>query len=116
MAQGAQAISRLLSMKEGEGAPKLRRLVVSVCGLKDAGVKAFAGALRGNDTLTELDISGNNATDASMHLLGEAIVHNRTLETLNLGLNCIGRRGLHDLLDSATSRQSRITSDSAEVA
>lgn len=114
--QGAQAISRLLSMKEGEGMPKLLRLVISVCGLKDAGVKALADALRGNDTLIELDISGNNASDASIHMLGEVITHNRTLKTLNLGLNCIGQRGLHYLLESAAARQSKIENDSTEAA
>jgi len=102
--QGAQAISRLLSMTEGVGLSSLLRLIVSVCGLKDAGIRAIAGALRGNERLIELDISGNNATDACMQPMTEVIIANRRLEILNLSMNCIGCGGLQQLLDSAATR------------
>jgi len=103
--QGARAIARLLSMTDGEGLRSLRRLVVSVCGLSDAGIRAIAGVLRGNDRLTELDISGNSATDSSMQSLAEVVAANRTLEMLNISLNCIDQSGLGYLLDGAIARR-----------
>jgi len=102
--RGGVALSRLLSMEEGIGLPSLQRLIVSVCGLGDTGTQAIAGALRGNDRLRELDVSGNGATDAAMHSIAEVITVNRTLEILNLSLNCIGRSGLQELLDGASHR------------
>jgi Ran GTPase-activating protein (RanGAP) involved in mRNA processing and transport len=100
--QGANAIARLLNMTSGMS--RLNRLVISVCGIADTGVKAVAGALKGNERLTALDISGNGATDASMQALGEVITTNIMLKTLNISLNCIGHGGIQHLLDAATVR------------
>jgi len=101
--QGGQALAKLLSSKD-IGMRCLENLVVSVCGLGDAGIRAIAGAARGNEQLKELDVSGNGVTEVAMHCVADVIIHNMTLTKLNLGLNCIGSSGLQQLLDAGTLR------------
>ena len=58
---------------------------------------AIGQGLGGNNTLVELDLSGNNILDAGCKEVAGALKDNRTLKKLNLAKNGIGLEGAKEL-------------------
>jgi Ran GTPase-activating protein (RanGAP) involved in mRNA processing and transport len=72
---------------------RLEHLVLGSNNIGDAGATALAALLRGNITLSALDVSGNGITAPGAVCLAAGLTRNRTLTHLNLDFNAIGPTG-----------------------
>ena len=85
---GSQAVSELLTPALNP-VQRLTKLILNKCDVPDLGGMVLAQALQRNATLVELQISGNQLSDAAAAAFGKMLQMNRTLEVLDLSWNNI---------------------------
>jgi len=80
----------------------LKRLHLDENGIGDDGVRALAGALRGNcwSSLAHLNLDRNNIGVDGARALADVLPENSTLTELHLSSNCIGDDGASALADA----------------
>ncbi|CAK9008231.1 unnamed protein product [Durusdinium trenchii] len=59
------------------------------CHMGDLGAKVIAEVLKGNTTITHIDLTSNGITDKGVQVLAQALKNNKTLSALNLAHNKI---------------------------
>ena len=106
-AVGARAVAKVLPESN------LHVLNLSWTGLGDAGGVAVAAALKQNIALRDLVMSGNQLNTPFCEALVETLQANRSLRTLNLDDNPLGRGGTCALL-KCYGRESKLTTLSIE--
>ena len=88
----------------------LKKLDISFCGLSDPGMKSLASVLEMNGSLEELNFSGNDAvTGVGLMALGECLKRNKglkTLKTARCGISEKGGKSIGDALMVNRSLQS----------
>ena len=101
--RGAMAIARSVDSSQDIGT-----LVLADCGLLDEGVAAMASAMRRNNSVVILDLSGNPFGEPAMREMAEAMLMNSSLVTLRLRdckLGCVEMELLSkSLYDNTTVR------------
>ena len=85
---GTKAVSELLSPAFNP-VQRLTTLILNKCDVPDFGGMVLAQALQSNATLLELQMSGNQLSDAAAAAFGKTLQMNRTLEMLDLSWNNI---------------------------
>ena len=85
---GSKAVAELLSPAFNP-VQRLTQLILNKCDIPDFGGMVVAQALQRNDTLVELQISGNQLSDVSAGAFGKMLQMNSTLEKLDLSWNNI---------------------------
>ena len=99
---GTKAVSELLTPAFNP-VQRLTKLILNKCDVPDFGGMALARALQSNATLVELQISGNQLSDAAAAAFGKMLQMNRTLEILDLSWNNIKVDTLPAVLGCCTS-------------
>lgn len=85
---GTKAVSELLTPAFNP-VQRLTKLILNKCDVPDFGGMVLAQALQSNATLLELQMSGNQLSDAAAAAFGKTLQMNRTLEILDLSWNNI---------------------------
>ena len=80
----------------------------------EEGAAELTAALRGNTTVTSLDISHNGIGDGGALHVAELLKLNTTLQSINLGGNDIGEAGAKALDDALNSNETLRTLDLSE--
>ena len=79
----------------------LKKLDLS-CATSNDGVLFISSCLKTNDTLCELNLSGNDITDEGAKILAEAIQMNTVLQQLDISKNWISKEGIMRIVEACT--------------
>ena len=75
----------------------LERLGLENCSITSRDAEFLAGALTVNKCLTSLNLDGNYIADSGVIFIAEALRHNNTLRTLDIGNSAITHQSMHSL-------------------
>lgn len=99
---GMQELCKMLLFDQ-----RLESLLCATNDLGSEGAAYLANVLKGNYTLRELDLEGNQiGPDAASMLVEQLAENNRTLECINLAWNELGEHGANELADALKKNES----------